>query len=138
MAQATGIGGAFLRADDPDTLYKWYEEHLGLKRQHGCWMFEAAEQRGPVVVSFFKRGSDYFPVSQPAMLNFQVDDLDALLDRLIAAGVEVDPKRHEIRLRQLRLVHRSGREPSGVVAAPFGQLIDRFREADVSVSSHVL
>ncbi len=93
MAQATGIGGAFLRADDPDTLYKWYEEHLGLKRQSGCWMFEAAEQRGPVVVSFFKRGSDYFPVSQPAMLNFQVDDLDAVLDKLIAAGIEVDPKR---------------------------------------------
>jgi len=68
MAQATGIGGAFLRADDPDTLYRWYEEHPGLKRQSGCWMFEAAEQRGPVVVSFFKRGSDYFPMSQPAML----------------------------------------------------------------------
>jgi predicted enzyme related to lactoylglutathione lyase len=93
MAQATGIGGAFLRVDDPDTLYKWYEEHLGLKRENGCWTFEAAEQRGPVVVSFFPRKSDYFPVSQPAMLNFQVDDLDAVLDKLIAAGVEVDPKR---------------------------------------------
>ena len=33
------------------------------------------------------------PVRQPAMLNFQVDDLDALLDALIAAGVEVDAKR---------------------------------------------
>lgn len=27
------------------------------------------------------------------MLNFHVDDLDALLDRLIAEGVDVDPKR---------------------------------------------
>ena len=27
------------------------------------------------------------------MLNFQVDDLDALLDRLAADGVPVDPKR---------------------------------------------
>src|ERR1700758_4396871 len=93
MARAMGIGGAFLRADDPEALYVWYEKHLGLKRREGCWMFEAAEQRGPVVVSFFARGSDYFPVRQPAMLNFQVDDLDAVLDGLIAAGVEVDPKR---------------------------------------------
>jgi predicted enzyme related to lactoylglutathione lyase len=93
MGRATGIGGAFLRADDPEALYAWYEKHLGLKRREGCWMFEAAEQRGPVVVSFFARGSDYFPVRQPAMLNFQVDDLDAVLDGLIAAGVEVDPKR---------------------------------------------
>jgi predicted enzyme related to lactoylglutathione lyase len=93
MAKVTGIGGAFLRADDPKALYAWYEKHLGLTLQSGCFMFEAAEQRGPVVVSFFKRGSDYFPVSQPAMLNFQVDDLDALLDGLIAAGADVDPKR---------------------------------------------
>ena len=93
MARATGIGGAFLRADDPEALYAWYEKHLGLMRLHGSWMFDAEDQRGPVVVSFFKRESDYFPVGQPAMLNFQVDDLDALLDGLIAAGVEVDPKR---------------------------------------------
>ena len=93
MAKVTGIGGAFLRAEDPEALYAWYEKHLGLTRQHGCWMFEAAEQRGPVVVSFFARDSAYFPTSQPTMLNFQVDDLDAILDGLIAAGVEVDPKR---------------------------------------------
>jgi|SRR5580658_4841491 len=93
MAQVTGIGGAFLRANDPEALYAWYEKHLGLARMHGFWMFEAENQRGPMVVSFFSRKSDHFPLSQPAMLNFQVDDLDALLDGLIAAGVEVDPKR---------------------------------------------
>jgi predicted enzyme related to lactoylglutathione lyase len=93
MAEVTGIGGAFLRADGPDALYAWYEKHLGLKLRNGCWMFEAAEQRGPVVVTFFPRESNKFPASQPAMLNFQVDDLDAVLDGLIAAGVMVDPKR---------------------------------------------
>ncbi len=93
MAQITGIGGAFLRASDPEALYRWYEEHLGLKRSHGCFVFEAETQRGAVAVTFFKKASDYFPTTQPAMLNFQVDDLDALLDRLIAWGVEVGPKR---------------------------------------------
>ena len=29
------------------------------------------------------------------MLNFQVDDLDGLLDGLISAGVSVDPKRDD-------------------------------------------
>lgn len=29
------------------------------------------------------------------MLNFQVGDLDAILERLISAGVSVDPKREE-------------------------------------------
>jgi predicted enzyme related to lactoylglutathione lyase len=45
------------------------------------------------VFSFFKQDNDYFPAEQKAMLNLQVDDLDGLLDRLIAEGVTVDPKR---------------------------------------------
>jgi len=56
-------------------------------------MFEASQQRGRAVVAFFSAKSDYFPLQQPVMLNLQVDDLDALLDALIAAGVEVDAKR---------------------------------------------
>jgi predicted enzyme related to lactoylglutathione lyase len=92
MAKITGIGGAFVRVDDPKALYKWYEEHLGLKSE-GCFVFPASEEKASIAVSFFKRSSDYFPVSQPAMLNFQVDDLDGVLDKLVADGVSVDPKR---------------------------------------------
>jgi predicted enzyme related to lactoylglutathione lyase len=93
MAGVTGVGGAFLRAADPEALYAWYEKHLNLKRRNGCLLFEASAQRAYSVVAFFPRASDYFPPTQAAMLNFQVDDLDALLDRLIAEGVDVDPKR---------------------------------------------
>lgn len=93
MAKVTGIGGAFFRSKDPKALYAWYEKHLGIQRRDGCFMFEAAQQRARAVVAFFPEASDYFPVRQPGMLNFQVDDLDALLDALIAAGVEVDEKR---------------------------------------------
>jgi len=94
MAGVTGIGGCFVRAKDPGALYKWYEEHLGIASPGGCFIFPAEEQRAYTVVSFFKAESDYFPVSQPAMLNFQVDDLEAVLARLSDAGVAVDPK-HE-------------------------------------------
>jgi predicted enzyme related to lactoylglutathione lyase len=93
MAKVTGLGGAFLRADDPPALYAWYERHLGLGSSVGCFLFPADAQRAYIAVSFFPRASDYFPVSQPAMLNFQVDDLDGVLDRLAAAGAAVDPKR---------------------------------------------
>lgn len=89
----TGFGGAFVRSSDPKALYAWYEKYLGLKAQHGTFVFEADTQRGAIAVSFFKKDADYFPVTQPAMLNFQVDDLDAILDGLIAAGVNVDAKR---------------------------------------------
>jgi predicted enzyme related to lactoylglutathione lyase len=94
MAKAIGFGGAFIRARDPKALYAWYEQHLGLKSQ-GCFIFPAKEQQADTVVSFFRQDDAYFPTQQPAMLNFQVDDLNAVLDALIAAGAEVDSKRQD-------------------------------------------
>jgi predicted enzyme related to lactoylglutathione lyase len=95
MARITGLGGAFLRAHDPKALYSWYEEHLGIRSTEGGFSFPSETQRASLAVAFFPRESSYFPASQPAMLNFQVDDLDAVLDRLASAGVSVDPNREE-------------------------------------------
>lgn len=95
MAKVTGLGGAFLRADDPAALYAWYEKHLGLPHPEGSFNLPAESHRASIVVAFFKKTSAYFPEKQPAMLNFQVDDLHGLLDSLIAEGVEVDAKREE-------------------------------------------
>ena len=93
MAQVTGLGGAFLRANDPKALYAWYEKHLGIPSPHGSIVFSRETQRADIAVAFFPKSSEYFPVSQPAMLNFQVDDLDGVLQRLESAGATVDPKR---------------------------------------------
>jgi predicted enzyme related to lactoylglutathione lyase len=93
MPQVTGLGGAFLRARDPQALYAWYAQNLGLPLSDGGFLFPAESHRGFVVVAFFPQAAAYFPVTQPAMLNFQVDDVDALLDQLVAAGVSVDPRR---------------------------------------------
>ncbi len=95
MARITGLGGAFLRADNPEELYAWYEKHLGITYADGGFAFPREAQRASIIVAFFPRDADYFPVSQPAMLNFQVDDLDAVLDRLLAESVMVDPKRED-------------------------------------------
>jgi predicted enzyme related to lactoylglutathione lyase len=95
MAKITGFGGAFLRAENPSALYAWYEEHLGISSSKGCFVFPKDGQRASIAVSFFPHSSDYFPVKQPAMLNFQVDDLDGVLDHLIAVGTSVKPKRED-------------------------------------------
>jgi predicted enzyme related to lactoylglutathione lyase len=96
MASITGFGGIFLRADDPKALYQWYERHLGLvKSEGGAYSFPAPTQHPEVVFSFFKQDNAYFSLTQKAMINLQVDDLDGLLDRLIEEGVTVDPKRED-------------------------------------------
>jgi predicted enzyme related to lactoylglutathione lyase len=89
-----GIGGVFLRADDPAKLSAWYREHLGFTVTAGgepapdgsySWKQEA----GDTVFSFFPRGNAYFPTDRPAMINLRVAGLDALAARLQAANIEV-------------------------------------------------
>ena len=95
MARARGLGGAFVRAKDPESLYQWYERHLKLTRESGCFLFRDEDQvSGMTVVAFFPADTKYFGTSgQQAMLNLRVDELDKLIEELTAAGVQVDPKR---------------------------------------------
>ena len=97
MTRANGIGGVFLRAEDPEKLYAWYEEHLGIKRtDDGAFLFFSEGPREMTVLAFFPRDTSYFgPGTQQAMLNLRVDDLEAVLDKLRAAGVDIDPKRED-------------------------------------------
>ncbi len=92
MARVIGFGGAFVRADDPKALYTWYEKHLGLNAAKGCFIFPPEGQTASIAVTFFSKASEYFPSTQPTMLNFQVDDLDAILDHLETEGVSISPK----------------------------------------------
>ena len=96
MTQVTGVGGVFLRAADPDKLYAWYEEHLGIKRTEGGFVFFSEGPQEMTILAFFPLDTKYFgPGEQRSMLNFRVDDLDGLLDKLRAAGVDVGPRRDE-------------------------------------------
>src|SRR5579872_6775851 len=94
MAGVTGVGGVFFRSRDPEALYEWYERHLGVKREpDGSVMFHW-QPSGETVWAVFDQGTDYFgPSGQSFMINFRVDDLDALIARLETAGVEIDPNR---------------------------------------------
>jgi glyoxylase I family protein len=85
MAKATGIGGVFFRAGDTGALAKWYETHLGVTE---FWQQEA----GMTVFAPFKRETDYFPAEKEWMINFRVDDLDALIASLVIAGIAVETR----------------------------------------------
>ena len=100
MGRVTGLGGVFFKAADPERLYTWYENHLGLKREEGGVYFRWREKDGSAVGktvwAIFKNDTRYFdPSAAPFMLNYRVDDLDALLERLRAGGVQIDEKREE-------------------------------------------
>lgn len=87
MERVLGIGGYFLRANDPTALATWYRDVLGLDSdENGSWNQEA----GPTVFAPFEADTDYFgSTSQQTMLNFRVRDLDAMLAQLRTAGADV-------------------------------------------------
>ncbi|HEY1576648.1 MAG TPA: VOC family protein [Terracidiphilus sp.] len=97
MAKAVGMGGVFLKASDPKKLSAWYAEHLGIPTQDGSTLaFDGPESLGMTVFAHFPESTQYFGGGeQKVMINFRVDDLDALLGQLAAAGVRIDPKRDD-------------------------------------------
>lgn len=93
MAKVVGVGGVFLRSADPARLKAWYGEHLGFPVQAWGTKFEGC---GVTAWTAFKADSDnYGERTQMAMINYRVDDLDALLKELEAKGVWVDPDRQD-------------------------------------------
>src|SRR6202451_4045885 len=93
-----GIGGVFLKSANRDQMREWYSTHLGLADKGGGAMLPWREHDDPqkehsTVWTIFPASSDYIPATQPFMVNYIVDDLDALLDRLKQEGVKIDAKR---------------------------------------------
>ncbi len=96
MAKAVGFGGVFLKARDPKALAAWYAQHLGITNSGYGLSFEGPESTGMTMFSHFPETTKYFGEgAQQFMLNFRVDDLDALLEKLAAAEVRIDPKRQD-------------------------------------------
>jgi predicted enzyme related to lactoylglutathione lyase len=91
MERVTGIGGVFFRAQDPEALVAWYAEHVGVPVQPDGYVVFTGEH-GAHVWAPFREDTDYWPAEKHAMVNFTVDDLDAMLTQLRTAGVEVDER----------------------------------------------
>jgi predicted enzyme related to lactoylglutathione lyase len=94
MERVVGIGGIFLRASDPAALNTWYRDCLGLDAdEHGLWQPGA----GPTVSATFEQDTDYFgSPGQQVMLNFRVDNLDAMLAQLRSMGAVVAGETQEM------------------------------------------
>jgi glyoxylase I family protein len=98
VERVTGIGGFFFRSRDPEALARWYEKRLGITGEpqsydDGPWR----QQEGETVFAPFPQDSQMIgPPDHTWMINFRVDDLEALVQQLEASGetVRVDPERY--------------------------------------------
>jgi len=93
MARVLGIGGVFFRALDPAALSEWYSSHLGIVMVGESYDDPVWEQEaGPTVFAPF--GKEHWESPHLGKggwgINFRVDDLDAMVAELRAAGIEVE------------------------------------------------
>ncbi len=89
MARVIGLGGVFLKVADPAALLAWYARVLGFDVNDWGGASFPPMPRTPTTWSAFSSESDHFAPSQAAvMINFAVDDLDGVLAKAAAQGVE--------------------------------------------------
>ena len=95
MKRVTGIGGIFFKCKDPEQMRQWYKTHLGLNTDEYGTTFEWRQaedndKKGFTQWSPFKQSTTYFePSKRDFMINYRVEDLEALVKLLKEEGVTV-------------------------------------------------
>jgi predicted enzyme related to lactoylglutathione lyase len=95
MKKVTGIGGIFFKCKDPGKMREWYQTHLGLNTdQYGTnfeWRYATdPAQKGFTQWSPFNDSTTYFePSKRDFMINYRVENLEALVEELKKGGVQI-------------------------------------------------
>lgn len=95
MKKVTGVGGIFFKCKDPNKMKEWYQKHLGLNtNQYGAvfeW-YQGADstKKGFTNWSPFNETTKYFePSTKDFMINYRVENLEALVEELTKNGVTI-------------------------------------------------
>lgn len=95
MKKVTGIGGIFFKCQNPQKQQEWYKKHLGLNTDQYGTNFEwrqadNPQQKGFTLWGTFDQNTDYFePSTKDFMINFRVQNIEALVAELKQNGVTV-------------------------------------------------
>ena len=94
MKKVTGIGGIFFKCKNPPLIREWYSKNLGINTdQYGStfeWIQADGVQKGFTQWSPFDDATKYFqPSSKEFMINYRVENIDALVKKLKLDGIVV-------------------------------------------------
>lgn len=94
--KVTGIGGIFFYSDNPKEAKEWYTKNLGIEiNDWGSSSFESRNLNKPDEINSlqwkpFKTGDEYFsPSKKDFMINYQVQNLEGLVNKLKGNGVTI-------------------------------------------------
>lgn len=93
--KVTGIGGIFFFSDNVHETKEWYSKNLGFNTDQWGATFETRNINKPDEINYlqwspFQSDSKYFePSKKEFMINYRVQNLDGLLEKLKENGVEI-------------------------------------------------
>ncbi|PJZ65807.1 glyoxalase [Leptospira wolffii] len=93
--KVTGIGGIFFFSDTPQETREWYAKNLGLEINSWGSSFEFRNLDRPDEINSlqwtpFKKGDEYFsPSKKDFMINYRVQNIEALIAKLKENGVTI-------------------------------------------------
>ena len=94
--KVTGIGGIFFYSDNLKETKEWYTKNLGIEiNDWGSSSFDSRNVNRPdEITSFqwkpFKKGDEYFaPSKKEFMINYQVQNIEGLINKLKGNGVTI-------------------------------------------------
>ena len=95
MGKVTGIGGVFFKCENPKGMNEWYAKNLGLPMSdYGAtfdWRLDDdPSKKGSTTWSTFPETTKYFnPSTKPFMINYRVENIEALVEELRSNNVTV-------------------------------------------------
>ena len=98
MKKVTGIGGIFFKSKDPKAINEWYKTHLGFNTSPYGTSFECREmddstKKGVTQWNPFTENTKYFdPSTKDFMINYRVENLEALVEELKKENVTIVDK----------------------------------------------
>ena len=98
MKKVTGIGGIFFKCKDPKAINEWYKTHLGFDTSPYGTSFEwrlidDSRKKGLTQWNRFAETTKYFePSTKDFMINYRVENLEALAEQLKNEGVTIVDK----------------------------------------------
>lgn len=94
--KVTGIGGIFFYSDNLKETKEWYAKNLGIEiNDWGSSSFESRNINRPDEINSlqwkpFKKGDEYFsPSKKDFMINYQVQNIEGLVNKLKENGVNI-------------------------------------------------
>src|SRR3954470_10075468 len=101
MKKVTGVGGIFFKCKDPKAINEWYKTHLGFDTTPYGTSFEWLQidpesndsKKGLTQWNPFAENTKYFePSTKDFMINYRVENLEALVEELKKENVTIVDK----------------------------------------------